>query len=246
MGFHPSPPSLDIDIIFNKLVIQKRGGYCFEQNGLLAAVLQHLGYELYTTFSNVVRENSEAAALGQVELKGFSHNVILVRGPEDGHWRLVDAGFGGRTPTHPVLLEHPADDSYTGDTVFRVRRGLIGKVAEPTTDYLEHESHALGWYLQRYSHTAKQWQDQHFFREVEAAHGDFEVINWAIATSPTKGFYHTLTMGIQRPDGGRVTLQDDVLRIIQSSDKAEERILQTPEDFKAALEEYFGIRPITS
>lgn len=24
MGFHPSPPSLDIDIIFNKLVIQKR------------------------------------------------------------------------------------------------------------------------------------------------------------------------------------------------------------------------------
>jgi arylamine N-acetyltransferase len=53
-------------------------------------------------------------------------------------------------------------------------------------------------------------------------------------------------MGIQRPDGGRVTLQDDVLRIIQSSDKAEERILQTPEDFKAALEEYFGIRPITS
>lgn len=160
----------------------------------------------------------------QVELKGFSHDVILVRGPEDGHWRLVDAGFGGRTPTHPVLLEHPADDSYTGtplnvharqavehfkrnkiaaglggcfgnagDTVFRVRRGLIGKVAEPTTDYLEHESHALGWYLQRYSHTAKQWQDQHFFREVEAAHGDFEVINWAIATSPTKGFYHVRT-----------------------------------------------------
>ena len=50
----------------------------------------------------------------QVELKGFSHQVILVRGPEDCNWRLVDAGFGGITPTHPLLLEHPSDDSYTG------------------------------------------------------------------------------------------------------------------------------------
>ena len=53
-------------------------------------------------------------------------------------------------------------------------------------------------------------------------------------------------MGIQTPEGGRVTIQNDVLRIFQSSGEVEERKLQTPEEFRFALEEHFGIMPITS
>ena len=77
--------------------------------------------------------------------------------------------------------------------MFRVRRGLIGRLAVPSLEELENKSSAIGWYLQRYSLAAKQWQDQHFFREVEAAPGDYEVINWAVATDPRKGFYHVRT-----------------------------------------------------
>ncbi len=79
---------------------------------------------------------------------------------------------------------------HPGDTVFRVRRGMLGRVEPPNKEELESERHACGWYMQRYSHTAKQWQDQYFFREVENTSGDFVVMNWAVATDPAKGFYY--------------------------------------------------------
>ncbi|BDA46688.1 probable arylamine N-acetyltransferase [Coccomyxa sp. Obi] len=245
MGFIPSVPSLDIDAIFRKIVQQQKGGYCFEHNGLMSAVLQSLGYELYASGANVVRESSEAAARGQVDLKGYSHEVLIVRGPEDDRWRLVDAGFGGITPTQPLVLQHPAYDSFTGDTVFRVRRGMLGRVAQPSQEELEREGHACGWYMQRYSHTEKRWQDQYFFREVENTPGDFVVMNWAVATDPAKGFYHTLMMGIQQPDGGRVTVMDDILRVYKNNGDVEEQTLDTPELFQAALAEHFSITPVT-
>ena len=40
--------SSELHKVFNKLVKQLRGGYCFEQNTLFAAVLQSLGFDLYT------------------------------------------------------------------------------------------------------------------------------------------------------------------------------------------------------
>ncbi len=56
----------------------------------------------------------------------------------------------------------------------------------------------------------------------------------------------TLMMGIQQPDGGRVTVVDDILRIFKSNDDVEEQTLETPELFHAALAEYFSIMPVGS
>lgn len=53
-------------------------------------------------------------------------------------------------------------------------------------------------------------------------------------------------MGIQQPDGGRVTVVDDILRIFKSNDDVEEQTLETPELFHAALAEYFSIMPVGS
>jgi len=38
--------SLDINAIFDKLVRRRRGGYCFEQNALLAAALREVGFNV--------------------------------------------------------------------------------------------------------------------------------------------------------------------------------------------------------
>ena len=40
-----------------------RGGYCFEHNGLFAAVLRSLGYELYEAAARVARSFSEETGL---------------------------------------------------------------------------------------------------------------------------------------------------------------------------------------
>ncbi len=56
----------------------------------------------------------------------------------------------------------------------------------------------------------------------------------------------TLMMGIQQLDGGRVTVQDDILRVHKSNGDVEEQTLDTPEQFKAALAEHFSITPVSS
>lgn len=62
----------------------------------------------------------------QVNLKEQKHEVLLVRGPDDNRWRLVDVGFGGTSPTHPILLEHPSSDAYTGTTSTSCERAIEG------------------------------------------------------------------------------------------------------------------------
>lgn len=39
--------STELGKVFEKLVRQPRGGYCFEQNTLFLAVLRALGFEVY-------------------------------------------------------------------------------------------------------------------------------------------------------------------------------------------------------
>jgi len=76
-----------------------------------------------------------------------------------------------------------------GKIMFRVRRGRLGRVAPPTPEYVNYRGHAAGWYMQRYSDSLGQWQDQYFFAECEATRGDFDVLNWTVATDPQKKFY---------------------------------------------------------
>ncbi|WP_442489242.1 arylamine N-acetyltransferase family protein [Halomonas litopenaei] len=79
--------------IVAKLIDQRRGGYCFELNGLLLMALKAFGFEA-------------RALLGRVHLSGTptgrSHQVSLVT--LDRRQWLVDAGFGANTPRAPIPL----------------------------------------------------------------------------------------------------------------------------------------------
>lgn len=93
-----SAPSLDETTIFDKLVLQQRGGYCFEHNQLLLRVLQTLGFMVRTLSARVVLPD-------EVPLPR-THKVLLVT--VNGEDWLVDVGFGGMTMTAPLRL---ADDA---------------------------------------------------------------------------------------------------------------------------------------
>lgn len=82
---------LDIRSLVAKLVDGRRGGYCFEQNTLFAAVLEALGYEVTRCLGRVRLGD---AASPRME----SHMVLLVDGS------VLDVGFGGATPIGPVPL----------------------------------------------------------------------------------------------------------------------------------------------
>jgi N-hydroxyarylamine O-acetyltransferase len=87
------PPSL-----FRRIVVERRGGYCFEQNGLLFAVLEDLGFEVRPLLARVL--------LGGNHHPGLTHRISLVT--IEGRSHVADVGFGAFGPRGPVAIEGPA------------------------------------------------------------------------------------------------------------------------------------------
>src|SRR5688572_7610328 len=50
---------LEENLLFNKIVNEKRGGYCFEQNGLFSAVLREMGYEVHRIESVMFNQETQ-------------------------------------------------------------------------------------------------------------------------------------------------------------------------------------------
>lgn len=94
--------------LFQKLVGQKRGGYCFELNGLLLMALKEFGFEA-------------RPLLGRVHLSGEpsgrSHQTTLVT-IGDEKW-LVDVGFGAESPLIPIPIVHDQPVSFE-DQSYRI------------------------------------------------------------------------------------------------------------------------------
>jgi N-hydroxyarylamine O-acetyltransferase len=90
------PVRLDLASLQAKIVDAGRGGYCFEQNTLFAAVLRGLGFAV-TTLEARVRPPGASQRLGR------THGVLRVD-LAGAPW-LVDVGFGGDGILGPVPLD---------------------------------------------------------------------------------------------------------------------------------------------
>ena len=81
-------PQLGIKKLFDKIVIRRRGGWCFELNSLLNAFLCELGFETYIAAANVMA--------GREEMYPPAHCVIVCI--IEGEKYLCDVGYGGAVP----------------------------------------------------------------------------------------------------------------------------------------------------
>ena len=95
---------LDEAALFEKIVIRKRGGYCYELNGLFYCLLDALGYD-------VRRVSAQVHQQGETFSEPCDHLALLVT--LDGHDWLVDVGFGSFA-RYPLQLECEAtqDDQH--------------------------------------------------------------------------------------------------------------------------------------
>ena len=89
------PMPLDLASLFDRIVVRRRGGYCFENNGLFFEVLAELGFSPRLQMSRVV--------LGRDIHPGLTHRVARV--VLDGREYVVDVGFGPLGPARPVPMD---------------------------------------------------------------------------------------------------------------------------------------------
>lgn len=87
------PLTTDLPALYDKIVNRRRGGWCYEQNGLLGWALAELGFEVTRIAAGVMRHLLGDSVIG-------NHLTLIVK--LDRPW-LVDVGFGG-TQAAPLPL----------------------------------------------------------------------------------------------------------------------------------------------
>ena len=96
--------SLGVEDLFDKIVVRRRGGYCFELNGLFGALLRALGFDVHACMARVIFRP------GAYPLITHRANIVSI----DGKRYLADVGFGGPMPTFAPLIEAGATRSEFG------------------------------------------------------------------------------------------------------------------------------------
>jgi len=158
----------DIDA---KLIAGGRGGYCYEQNGLLKRVLQALGFQVEGLMARVLWMAPEGAPP-----RPRSHQVLGVT--IDGETWLADAGFGGCVLTAPLrLFSDDVQDSPHGK--FRILDTETNGVAERQV-----QADLSGRWATLYQVSKGAW-----------AEVDYEQANFFTYTHPSSHFTWSMTVG---------------------------------------------------
>ena len=109
----------DPESIFQKLVKQNRGGYCFELNGLLLMALKSFGFEARPLLGRVHLSR---------EITGRTHQTTLVT-IDDKSW-LVDLGFGAEAPLVPIPLVCNEPISFENQTYRLINDEVFGYILQ--------------------------------------------------------------------------------------------------------------------
>ena len=181
------PMPLEPEALFAKLVEAKRGGYCFEQNGLFLEVLRALGFAA-KPLSARVRLNAK-----RHETPARTHVFLRVDLGAEGVW-LADVGVGAASLTSPLRF---VLDGAEQATLHEPRR-LI-------------EEDGRKFHQIKYG---AEWHDVYEFTGEEMPMIDRVVGNWFTSASPQSHFKNRFIVAKSLPNGQRTHIlnRDYVIR----------------------------------
>jgi len=208
------PVRLDIASLQAKLVDSRRGGYCFEQNGLFKAALEAIGFTVAGLGGRVRWMSPPDAPLGP-----RSHMLLQVDLPEGPY--LADVGFGGHLLDAPLRLEAGPEQT------------------TPTGRYRLDRDGAL---LALKVMTGGDWRCAYVFNLEPQVHADYVAASWFTSTHPEVLFTSTL-LAERLTERARCSLVNTRLTETPRGGTPSERLLASAAEFGAALEELFGVTP---
>ena len=212
--------SLDVEHLYEKVVIHRRGGYCFELNGIFMALLRALGFDAYSCYCRTATRGTIA--------KPINHRGILVR--LDGILYFCDVGFGGPMPPFAVRV---------CETKQTVRNETYW--AERLKDD--------GWYLlRRYSGSGitDNGEDQNQEKNVmvfscfAALAGDFEPISREFSSSSDSLFTKERRISL-RTENGYISLNNRTFTVCDNRKTTSRDIPE--EEISALLYDVFHLEP---
>lgn len=210
------PISLDLKALHDKVVQQRRGGFCYELNGLLAVMLEDLGFIVTRGCGYWHHED------GSIN-PPFDHLVLAVQVPGDHTRWLVDVGGGRSAALAPLRLlpdqvQHQSEDGRS----YRLR----------------HDG-GQQWRVMQLSDTAGNERVVYDLDLTPRQLPDFADRCLELQHDPASDFRRGILCTRALPDG-RVTVASGRLIITRDGERTG-TVLATPTAEAEAIREWFGI-----
>ena len=180
---HKKPLCLDIDYLYDKIVLRKRGGYCFESNALFNSLLYDLGFSTQSLFARFLRGSDEPIPMRR-------HRIMRVY-LEDGEY-LADVGVGNAAPRYPLKIEEGLIDEQFGEKYRFVKDNI------------------LGWILQEYKDNS--FSNCFSFTDETTYEVDYGAASfWC--ENHIKSPFNKHIMASLKTDSGRITIDGNIFKI---------------------------------
>ncbi|KAI9345006.1 hypothetical protein BDR26DRAFT_1005821 [Obelidium mucronatum] len=191
------PGPIQLDKIFDRLVVEKRGGYCFQNNLLVVSALLSMGFRVSPGIASLSYWD---ASENEFKYKNPLHMILFVHIGASKY--LVD--LGGFRWSRAVLVSHNSTVVCAGGETYQLRK-MMGEC----------------WIL---FHKRAPWapladgvQRDGFtpvfsFTDKVASLKEYEDLNRRVALDPTHKLKNTLLVSIITPSFGNAVITDTVYR----------------------------------
>ena len=204
---------LEINKIFQKIIPSKRGGYCFELNGLLYNLLLGLGYKGYLTSASFYEKDGTFS-------DPLDHMIIIIA--IDDLEYIVDAGLVDGIMTPKCIIENEISLDY--NRYYKIEKNIDDE------------------YLLKKSTDQVHFETFYKFCKKPLKLIQFLAINDRHQDHPDSHFVKNKFISRLDENGGRITLSDRKLKLYAEGKLREIDILNEDE-FLSKLDQYFSIKP---
>ena len=214
LSIHAGQPILlDDALLFTKIVTNRRGGFCYEANGLFAALLRDLGFDVRMLSASVA--DDDAGEFGA----DFDHMTLMVQ--LEHRW-LVDVGFGDSF-IEPLLLDERGEQQQ-GNRGYKL---------------LEDGNHLV--LLQREG--GAEWKAQYRFTLRPYQYADFNEMCLYHQTSPESHFTRKRICSRATEEGRVTLSDLRLITTSNrgGSQNRQERTLASEAEYAEVLEKEFGV-----
>ncbi len=163
---------LNYNNLFNKVIINKRGGYCFELNVLYSKLLKSLGFSPKPVLGRVWLRNPDRTP----PRNHLAHLVDI-----EGKIYVTDVGFGGLTTRIPLDIN---ESSQVND-----KDGTVRILPFADKQFMVQRQIDDGW------------SNQYSFENVEISEEDIHISNYYMSTNPKSHFFNDKFIGKFTKDG---------------------------------------------
>lgn len=203
--------SMEPRALYEKIVLKRRGGYCFELNGAYSLLLRSLGYNVTDLFGRFL--------MGEQGIPMRRHRVLVVTVEERRF--LCDVGVGIPMPRTPIEL--------------------LPDIVQPQQfcSYKLTRDDTLGWVLHELH--KGDWRALYCFTEEPQLPVDFVAVSYFCENAPESIFNKDVMLAIRTPEGRITMDGMTLKFFKNESEFVSQTEMRDADEQRAAMKQYFGI-----